>query len=196
MELMNERFSKFLMGDAVFGRGKGVSSALALSNSITNMSGIYTGIQCPHMYKIIKHSFWSYYLETSFNFGCFTEFVKCSFHFQIVMGIRALGCRVQEIAMVILCDWLRGRICAISPTLNGWQPDGGSFENIQGDGIWCEDRSMANSSKERGNQQRQKHKWWLPTPKTPHGGLSDNTRKFMLNQRIVMKPLLKEMKMI
>ena len=50
---------------------------------------------------------------------------------------------------------------------------------------------MDNSSKERGNQQRQEHKWYLPTPKIPHGGLSDNIRKVMLNQRYSLKQTLK-----
>lgn len=50
---------------------------------------------------------------------------------------------------------------------------------------------MADSSKERGNQQRKDHKWWLPTPKIPHGGLSDNTRKLLLNHRDSLKQILK-----
>merc|ERR1711915_991864 len=57
--------------------------------------------------------------------------------------------------------------------------------------FWYEDRSMADSSKERGNQQRKDHKWWLPTPKIPHGGLSDNTRKLLLNHRDSLKQILK-----
>ncbi|GER41230.1 Rop guanine nucleotide exchange factor 12 [Striga asiatica] len=38
MELMKERFSKLLLGEDMSGGGKGVSSALALSNAITNMA--------------------------------------------------------------------------------------------------------------------------------------------------------------
>ena len=55
-----------------------------------------------------------------------------------------------------------------------------------------EDRSKADSSRERGNQPRQEHKWWLPTPNIPHGGLSKNTRKFLLNQRYSLRKTLKE----
>lgn len=39
MELMKERFSKLLLGEDMSGGGKGVSSALALSNAITNLAG-------------------------------------------------------------------------------------------------------------------------------------------------------------
>lgn len=40
MELMKERFAKLLLGEDMSGGGKGVSSALALSNAITNLAGI------------------------------------------------------------------------------------------------------------------------------------------------------------
>ena len=39
LELMKERFSKLLLGEDMSGGGKGVSSALALSNAITNPAG-------------------------------------------------------------------------------------------------------------------------------------------------------------
>ncbi|KAJ0579358.1 putative PRONE domain, Rop guanine nucleotide exchange factor [Helianthus annuus] len=41
MEIMKERFAKLLLGEDMSGGGKGVSSALALSNAITNLAGIY-----------------------------------------------------------------------------------------------------------------------------------------------------------
>ena len=40
MDMMKERFSKLLLGEDMSGGGKGVSSALALSNAITNLSGM------------------------------------------------------------------------------------------------------------------------------------------------------------
>lgn len=39
MEQMKEKFSKLLLGEDMSGGGKGVSSALALSNAITNLAG-------------------------------------------------------------------------------------------------------------------------------------------------------------
>lgn len=36
-----ERFAKLLLGEDMSGGGKGVSSALALSNAITNLAGIF-----------------------------------------------------------------------------------------------------------------------------------------------------------
>lgn len=39
MEMMKERFAKLLLGEDMSGGGQGVSSALALSNAITNLAG-------------------------------------------------------------------------------------------------------------------------------------------------------------
>lgn len=40
LEQLKERFGKLLLGEDMSGGGKGVSSALALSNAITNLAGI------------------------------------------------------------------------------------------------------------------------------------------------------------
>jgi hypothetical protein len=39
--MMKERFAKLLLGEDMSGAGNGVSSALALSNAITNLAGKY-----------------------------------------------------------------------------------------------------------------------------------------------------------
>lgn len=39
IEMMKERFAKLLLGEDMSGGGKGVSTALAISNAITNLSG-------------------------------------------------------------------------------------------------------------------------------------------------------------
>lgn len=39
LDMMKERFSKLLLGQDMSGSGKGVSTAVAISNSITNLYG-------------------------------------------------------------------------------------------------------------------------------------------------------------
>lgn len=39
IEMMKERFAKLLLGEDMSGGGKGVCTALAISNAITNLSG-------------------------------------------------------------------------------------------------------------------------------------------------------------
>lgn len=53
MELMRERFAKLLLGEDMSGGGKGVSSALALSNAITNLAGEPTGIKFPSFFSFL-----------------------------------------------------------------------------------------------------------------------------------------------
>jgi hypothetical protein len=38
---MKERFAKLLLGEDMSGGGKGVCTALAISNAITNLSGLF-----------------------------------------------------------------------------------------------------------------------------------------------------------
>ena len=40
--MMKDKFSKLLLGEDMSGGGKGVCSALAISNAITNLSGMYS----------------------------------------------------------------------------------------------------------------------------------------------------------
>ena len=53
---MKERFSKLLLGEDMSGHGKGVSSALTLSNAITNLAGFFffqsLPFCTPNKYKI------------------------------------------------------------------------------------------------------------------------------------------------
>jgi len=39
VEMMKEKFAKLLLGEDMSGGGKGVCTALAISNAITNLSG-------------------------------------------------------------------------------------------------------------------------------------------------------------
>lgn len=51
--MMKERFAKLLLGEDMSGGGKGVSSALALSNAITNLAGIISLL----IYIVFHHNF-------------------------------------------------------------------------------------------------------------------------------------------
>lgn len=44
VEMMKERFAKLLLGEDMSGGGKGVCTALAISNAITNLSGQYNNM--------------------------------------------------------------------------------------------------------------------------------------------------------
>lgn len=41
LDMMKERFAKLLLGEDMSGSGNGVPTALAISNAITNLCGMY-----------------------------------------------------------------------------------------------------------------------------------------------------------
>lgn len=51
MEMMKERFSKLLLGEDMSGSGKGVCTALAISNAITNLCGNYSCINVSRSFR-------------------------------------------------------------------------------------------------------------------------------------------------
>lgn len=63
IEMMKERFAKLLLGEDMSGGGKGVCTALAISNAITNLSG---NKRTPLFY-VFNDSIILMYLSSSFN---------------------------------------------------------------------------------------------------------------------------------
>lgn len=53
-ELMKERFAKLLLGEDMSGGRKGVCTALAISNAITNLAGIY-GVYLNYWFLPVTH---------------------------------------------------------------------------------------------------------------------------------------------
>ena len=51
--MMKERFAKLLLGEDMSGSGKGVSTALAISNSITNLCGKLLSMKLPFFYALM-----------------------------------------------------------------------------------------------------------------------------------------------
>lgn len=68
MEMMKERFAKLLLGEDMSGGGKGVSSALALSNAVTNLAGMLRSIYL-----------FSFALKKKHVIMVFVDYLKCLF---------------------------------------------------------------------------------------------------------------------
>lgn len=60
LDQMKEKFTKLLLGEDMSGGGKGVSSALALSNAITNLAGTWILIISVYRGYNIVQSFQQY----------------------------------------------------------------------------------------------------------------------------------------
>ena len=70
-----------------------------------------------------------------------------------------------------------------------------SLESYHDTDFWYVDRGIAvaeiDSRGVRHSMQRQEEKWWLPTPKVPPNGLSENSKKHLHNQRDATSQILK-----
>eukprot|EP00252_Welwitschia_mirabilis_P001323 TRINITY_DN11204_c0_g1_i3.p1 TRINITY_DN11204_c0_g1~~TRINITY_DN11204_c0_g1_i3.p1 ORF type:complete len:341 (-),score=58.15 TRINITY_DN11204_c0_g1_i3:498-1520(-) len=178
MDLMKERFAKLLLGEDMSGGSKGVSSALALSNAITNLSASIFGehwrlepLPLERKARWRKEIDWflsvtDYIVELiptrqiTTN-GTQVEVMVAKQRLDLLMNIPALR-KLDTMLMDVL-------------------------EEFTDNEFWYEGRSTSDSTKD----QRQEHKWWLPTPRVPETGLSEDTRRFLQNQRDAVKQILK-----
>ncbi|KAK6115706.1 hypothetical protein DH2020_007975 [Rehmannia glutinosa] len=178
-ELMKERFAKLLLGEDMSGGGKGVSTALAISNAITNLSASVFG----ELWKLEplapqKRSMWQREMEwllcvsdlivelvpsvQEFPGGGSFEIMVTQQRSDLYVNLPALK-KLDGMLMSILdgfCDTEfyyvdRGIVVA-----NG--------EHIEA--YPCSPSSHRPSVK-------LEEKWWLPFPKVPENGLSEETRK-------------------
>ncbi|KAM7515329.1 hypothetical protein LguiA_004912 [Lonicera macranthoides] len=179
MELLKERFGKLLLGEDMSGGGKGVSSALALSNAITNLAASVFGEQwklepmsAERKKRWRKEVDWllsvtDYIVEfvpsqQKSKDGTNMEIMVTQQRRDLIMNIPALR---KLDAMLIDC-----------------------LDNFEGaNEFWYVSRDADES--EKGVQRNDK--WWLPTVKVPPDGLSDASRKWLQHQKDCVNQVLK-----
>ncbi|GMI78024.1 MATERNAL EFFECT EMBRYO ARREST 64, ROP (rho of plants) guanine nucleotide exchange factor 12 [Hibiscus trionum] len=181
MELMKEKFAKLLLGEDMSGGGKGVSSALALSNAITNLAASVFGEQSRlEPMTAERRSRWrkeiDWLLSVSDHIvelvpsqqknkdGSNMEIMVTKQRGDLLMNIPAL--RTLD-AMLLEC-------------LDSFK-DQNEFSYLSKDA----------TNEEKGNCRRVDGKWWLPTVKVPENGLSDAARKNLQSQKESVTQVLK-----
>uniref|UniRef100_A0A803LNE9 PRONE domain-containing protein n=1 Tax=Chenopodium quinoa TaxID=63459 RepID=A0A803LNE9_CHEQI len=165
MEMMKERFAKLLLGEDMSGGGKGVSSALALSNAVTNLAASVFGEQrklepmAPE-----NRSRWKKEIDWLLSVtDHIVEFIMITKQrTDIQMNIPALR---KFDAMLIDC-------------LDNFK-DQNEFYYIAKDA----------DDSEKGS--KRDDKWWLPTVKVPTNGLSEVTKKWLQFQKDSVNQVLK-----
>ncbi|KAI7985436.1 Rop guanine nucleotide exchange factor 12 [Camellia lanceoleosa] len=176
MELMKERFSKLLLGEDMSGGGKGVSSALALSNAITNLAASVFGEQrrlepmAPErkarwrkeidwLLSVTDHIVEFVPSKQKNKDGTHMEIMSTRQRTDLHMNIPALR---KLDAMLIDC-----------------------LDNFK------EQNEFTYMSKDDDKNKRRDDKWWIPTPKVPPNGLSESTRKWLQFQKDSVNQVLK-----
>ncbi|KAK7858590.1 rop guanine nucleotide exchange factor 5 [Quercus suber] len=187
MDMMKERFAKLLLGEDMSGSGKGVCSALAISNAITNLCAtIFGQLWRLEPLPTEKKSMWRREMEwllcvsdhivelipswQTFPDGSKLEVMTCRPRLDIFMNLPALR-KLDNMLLDILDSFTSTEFWYVDQGIVAPDADG--------------------SASFRKALQRQEEKWWLPVPRVPAGGISENSRKQLQHTRECTNQILK-----
>ncbi|XP_044508094.1 rop guanine nucleotide exchange factor 5-like [Mangifera indica] len=187
MDMMKERFAKLLLGEDMSGSGKGVCTALAISNSITNLcASIFAQLWRLEPLPSEKKSMWKREMEPllcvgdhivelipswqTFPDGSKLEVMTCRPRSDLFINLPALK-KLDSMLLEILDSFVDTEFWYVDQGIIASEADGSAsfHEKIQ----------------------RQEEKWWLPVPRVPPGGLSENSRKQLHHTRECTTQILK-----
>ncbi|MFS7928819.1 putative PRONE domain, Rop guanine nucleotide exchange factor [Helianthus anomalus] len=187
MEMMKERFSKLLLGEDMSGSGKGVCTALAISNAITNLCATAFGqlwrlepLPCEkkHMWQremecllcVSDHIVEFKPSWQTLPDGSKLEIMTCRPRSDIFVNLPALR-KLDNMLLGILDSFTNTEFWYVDKGITTPEPD-----------------SPASFHKPL---QRQQDKWWLPVPRVPAGGLDETARKKLNRKRESANQILK-----
>ncbi|CAK8535798.1 unnamed protein product [Lathyrus sativus] len=182
MEQMKERFAKLLLGEDMSGGGKGVSSALALSNAFTNLAASIFGEQKRlEPMPVERKAKWRKEIDLLLSV---TDYV--------VEMVPSQQKNKDGTQMEIMTTRQRTDLHMNIPALR--KLDTMLFECLDNFKDQTEFYYVSKDADE-DNKDKAKtandDKWWLPTPKVPADGLSDAARKFLQYQKDCVNQVLK-----
>ncbi|KAG2723823.1 hypothetical protein I3760_02G188300 [Carya illinoinensis] len=187
MNMMKERFSKLLLGEDMSGSGKGVCTALAISNSITNLCAtIFGQIWRLEPLPTGKKSMWRREMDWLLCVGDhIVELIPTWQTFPDGSRLEVMTCRPRSDIFINL-PALRKLDNMLLEILD-------SFVNTE---FWYVDQGIVapdadGSASFRKTTQRQEEKWWLPVPRVAAGGLSEKSRKLLHHTRECASQILK-----
>lgn len=181
VEMLKERFAKLLLGEDMSGGGKGVSSALALSNAITNLAASVFGEQWRlEPMSAERKARWRKEIEWLLSVtDHIVEFVPSQQKSKDGTNMEIMvTCQRTDLHMNIPA--LRKLDAMLIDYLDNFK-DQNEFWYVSRD----------DDDAEEGNSQRKDDKWWLPTAMVPPNGLSDVSRKWLLFQKESVNQVLK-----
>ncbi|KAJ4892400.1 Rop guanine nucleotide exchange factor 4 [Raphanus sativus] len=180
LEMMRERFAKLLLGEDMSGSGKGVCTAVTVSNAITNLYATVFGqslrlqplsTEKKDLWKREMNCFMSicdYIVEViPRSLGNNVEITETKLRSDILMNLPALR-KLDNMLMEILDSFTENEFWYVergssSMHSNNDGRDSGSFRKVV--------------------VQRKDEKWWLPVPCVPAEGLSEDERKNLRHKR-------------
>ncbi|KAM3376765.1 rop guanine nucleotide exchange factor 1 [Capsicum galapagoense] len=193
IDLMKERFAKLLLGEDMSGGGKGVCTALAISNAITNLSAtIFGELWRLEPLALQKKGMWCREMEwllcvsdsivelvpsiQQFPGGGTYEVMAARPRSDLYLNLPAL--KKLDAMLISILDGFRD--------MEFWYVDRGI---VLADGEGCD--SYPSGIGFGRPSVRQEEKWWLPCPKVPPKGLSEEARKRLQQCRDCTNQILK-----
>ncbi|KAI3443780.1 hypothetical protein Pfo_000445 [Paulownia fortunei] len=179
MELMKERFSKLLLGEDMSGGGKGVSSALALSNAITNLAASVFGEQWKlEPMSAERKARWKKEIDWLLSVTDYiVEFVPSQQKSKDGTNMEIMVTQ-QRTDLLLNIPALRKLDVMLLGILDNFM-DEQEFRYVSRDA----------DESEKGIQRNDK--WWLPTVKVPPNGLLEESRQFLQKQKEAVNQVLK-----
>ncbi|XP_010423405.1 PREDICTED: rop guanine nucleotide exchange factor 5 [Camelina sativa] len=187
VDMMKERFAKLLLGEDMLGSGKGVCTALAISNAITNLCATIFG----QLWRLEplpreKKEMWRREMEwllsvsdhiveltpstQTYQDGKKFEVMTCRPRFDLFINLPALR-KLDNMLLDILASFKKTEF---------WYVDQGIVAS-ENDG----------SASFRRKIQRQEEKWWLPVPRLAPNGLTEEARTELNHKRECATQILK-----
>ncbi|KNA06709.1 hypothetical protein SOVF_178460, partial [Spinacia oleracea] len=211
VDLMKERFAKLLLGEDMSGGGKGVSSALALSNAITNLSASIFGDskklepmssdmkarwrkEVDWLLSVTDHIVELVPSQQQAADGSTMEIMVTKQRSDLLVNIPALR-KLDAMLLVRIHETCIPKFpinCIISPSdeHNFVLIKQDCLDNFKGQTEFTYvDFKDANDAEKAAS--RDNDKWWIPTVKIPTGGLSEATKKWIQQQKDAVNQVLK-----
>ncbi|XP_038875284.1 rop guanine nucleotide exchange factor 3-like [Benincasa hispida] len=181
VEMMKERFAKLLLGEDMSGSGKGVCTAVTISNAITNLYATVFGQNLKlEPLPPEKKAMWKR------EMCCLLS--VCDYIVEFFTISQTLE---DGTSMEVLSSRQRSDICLNLPALQKLDLmllD--ILDSFQDTEFWyAEKGSMSSNSNQsksgsfRRLSLQKEEKWWLPVPCIPSCGLSEKARKHLRNKR-------------
>ncbi|KAM7275311.1 hypothetical protein ACFE04_017177 [Oxalis oulophora] len=175
-DIMKERFAKLLLGEDMSGGGKGVSSALAISNSITNIAASIFG-EITKLEPVAEDRKARWRKEIDWILSVTDHIVEF-----VPSQTNNNGTNME-----IMVTRQRNDLLLNIPAL--WKLDSMLLEVLDKFGnqneFWYVSRDADDA------EERYDDRWWLPTAKVPPSGLSEESRKMLQSQKDSVNQVLK-----
>ncbi|GKV06618.1 hypothetical protein SLEP1_g18491 [Rubroshorea leprosula] len=183
MDMMKEKFGKLLLGEDMSGGGKGVSSALALSNAITNLAAsIFGEIHKLEPMAPDRRTRWKKEIDWLLSVtDHIVEFVPSKQTSKDGTDMEVMVTR-QRKDLLINIPALKKLDAMLIETLDNFGSENKEFWYV---------KKNANDSDNESTQSRQDDKWWHPVAKVPPNGLSESCRRWLQSQKDSVNQVLK-----